>query len=96
MRELPEISRIPAKCLEAIHDFSVEDFEGVEDFRVTSTVATGDGQLRIEFELELPTFFWAVEVEDDLFRANADEFQKHFINIESENGVTKMEVCQRG
>jgi hypothetical protein len=96
MRELLEISRIPPKCLEAIRDFSVEDFEGTEDFRVTSTAATGDGQLKIEFELELPTFFWTIEVEDDLFSANADEFQEHFINIESENGIAKMEVCQRG
>jgi hypothetical protein len=40
----------------------------------------GDAQLRIEYELELSTFFWTVEVEDDLFLANADEFRRHFIN----------------
>jgi hypothetical protein len=56
----------------------------------------GDAQLRIEYELELSTFFWTVEVEDDLFLANADEFRRHFINIETENGIATMEVCQRG
>jgi hypothetical protein len=56
----------------------------------------GDAQLRIEYELELSTFFWIVEVEDDLFLANADEFRRHFINIETENGIATMEVCQRG
>jgi hypothetical protein len=36
MRESLDISRIPPKCLQAIHNVSVEDFEGVEDFTVTS------------------------------------------------------------
>ena len=91
----PCFTRIPAKCLEAIHGFSVEDFEGVEDFSVTSTAVTGDAQLRIEYYFEFPTLIWTVEVEEDLFHANADEFLKHFINAQTESGIAMMEVAQR-
>ncbi len=96
MREFLEISRIPANCLEAIHGFSVEDFEGVEDFSITSTAVTGDVQLSIAYYFELPTLIWTVEVDDDLYQVNKDDFLKHFFNAETEDGVVTMEVAQRG
>lgn len=95
MRAFLEASDIPKRCLEAIDSFSVEDFDGVEDFIVTAVENLGDGKLRIDFYFDLSMLVWMVTVKESVYREIADDFRQYFMNIEPDGTTIKMETVQR-
>ncbi len=95
MRDFLEASDIPKRCLEAIDSFSVEDFDGVEDFIVTAVENLGEGKLRIDFYFDLSMLVWMVTVRESVYREIADDFRQYFMNIEPDGATIKMETVQR-
>jgi hypothetical protein len=79
----------------AITAFTVEDFEGVEDLEITSARQGVDGPIEIEFFFQLQTYIWTVEMPLAFQQANAGSLSDHFLNLETEAEVARMELVQR-
>jgi hypothetical protein len=95
VRRFLEAADIPEHCLEAIENFSVEDFEGVEDLELISTEILDDGQIRIEYFFQLQTLTWTVAVSPVAYRQHAADFREHFLNVSEEGGIVSMDLIQR-
>lgn len=93
-RDFLDISGAPAHCLEAFTRFSIEDFEGVEDFEITFTERYANG-LRIEFHFEMRMLIWTIEVATTNYQADPDTFAAHFHNIIIDGDRTSMDLVQR-
>lgn len=93
-RDFIAVSGVPDTCLDAITAFSIEDFEGVEDFEVTFTEPSADG-LRIEFYFEMRMLIWTVEVPTVDYRAASERFDAHFHNLVVDGEFTSMDIVQR-
>jgi hypothetical protein len=95
MRAFIAMSGAPATCLEAVTAFTVEDFDGVEDFDVTFTERTADGSLRLECLFELRRAIWNLEVSPDQYRAHQSDFETHFFVVESDEERLILGLTQR-
>jgi|GEM_PF-1054587 len=95
VRDFLKASDIPQRCLEAIDGFSVEDFDGVEDFIVTAVEGAGEGIMKINFYFDLSMIVWTLTVQEESYREKEAEFLSFFQNIEAEGAVVKMETVQR-
>lgn len=94
MHEFLKASRVSSELLGSIQNFSVEDFEGVEDPEVISIETIDDSKLVIKYFFNLQRVIWKIEVPEEVYCLNAMEFQKNFMNIYVENGVASMEIMQ--
>ena len=88
-------SGVPSECLDSIQNFSVEVFEGVEDYEIISTEKTDDSKLMIKYFYDLRIVIWTIEVPEKFYHLHEMEFHKHFMNTTIENGVATMEILQR-
>lgn len=90
-----QAEEIPLNCLNAIQSFSVEDFEGVEDFEVISN-AKGDGNwIAFSCGFDLLSVIWTVKVPAVEYLHAAAEFCKHFLSIKINDGAATMQLIQR-
>ncbi|MCG3268381.1 serine protease [Yoonia sp. I 8.24] len=98
---LPEVlpflatSDVPQDCLNLITDASVEVFEGIEDFEVISIKETQTQKLSIQCYFHLRSVVWIVSVPTAEYESHVSALAVHFMNPESSDGVTKMELIQR-
>ena len=88
-------SGIPSECLNLIQQFSVVDFEGVEDPEILSTEKLDDSKLKIKYYFNLLTVVWIVEVSESSYFENESEFDRYFMNINISDGIVTMEIFQR-
>lgn len=95
MRKYLAVSEVPSECLELILEFSVEDLEGLEDPEVLSTEIQDNSSLGIKYYFNLLTVIWRVKLTEQSYRSNQLAFNKHFVNIEINNGIATMEIMQR-
>lgn len=95
MRGFLRAADIPEHCLDAVENFSVEDFEGVEDLELISTEILGDGQIRIEYFFEIKTLIWSVDVSLDACHRHATDFREYFLNVNEEGAIASMDLIQR-
>lgn len=95
LRDFLKASDIPEACLAPISAFTVEDFEGVEDFEVISNKRGEDEEIAFLCAFDLLSVFWTIEVPTAVYKSNVAEFQQHFLNIEIAPAVTTMQVIQR-
>lgn len=96
VRDFIRMEGIPSHCLEAIQDFSVEDFEGIEDLEIISTNVVHPETIEIEYFFRMQMLIWTVEVSADAYRQYEADFRENFMN-EKDNGATvSMELVQRG
>lgn len=94
VREFLASSDIPASCLDSIQGYSVEDFEGLEDPEILSA-REDDLTITLQYAFELLTVVWTVEVAVKDYRAHSAVFEQHFVNIETDGEMTRMEAMQR-
>jgi len=95
MRGFLEVSGVPDLCLRAITAFSVDVFEGVEDFEITFTERERDGRLRLEFYFDLRRLIWTIQVPIADYEASKDAFDTHFYNAEVGARDASMDIIQR-
>ncbi len=95
MRAFVAMSGAPATCLEALTAFTVEDFDGVEDFDVTFTERMADGSLELECLFELRRVIWNLDVSLAQYRANQAAFDAHFFIVESDEERVVLGLTQR-
>lgn len=88
-------SGIPSECLNLIQQFSVVDFEGIEDPEILSTEKLDDSKLKIKYYFNLLTVVWIVEVSESSYFENESEFDRYFMNINISNSIVTMEIFQR-
>lgn len=88
-------SDVPQNCLDLITDVSVEIFEGIEDFEVISIKEPNPEALLIRCYFQLRSVVWIVSVPTTSYQHHASAFDDHFMNMESSDDVTKMELSQR-
>ena len=86
---------IPREYLDAINDFGVEDFDGVEDITITGSEAITDDSFRLDYYFDVGALIWTVEMDEIFAAENAQGLGEHFFNSRSEDGIAKMEVYQR-
>lgn len=87
-------SGVPPECLVPIQNFSVEDFEGVEDPEIISAEKVDNSKLMIKYFFNLLTVIWTIEVPEESYHLNEMEFHNHFMNITVDKGVATMEIMQ--
>lgn len=88
-------SDVPRDCLDLITDASVEVLEGIEDFEVISIKETQPQALMIQCYFHLRSVVWIVFVPTAKYESHASALAVHFMNPESSDGLTKMELIQR-
>ena len=86
---------IPREYLDAINDFCVEDFDGVEDITVTGSEAITKDSFRLDYYFDVSALIWTVEMDEIFAAENAEGLGDHFFNPRSEDGIAKMEAYQR-
>ena len=87
-------SGVPPECLAPIQNFSVEDFEGVEDPEIISAEKIENSKLTIKYFFNLQTVIWTIEVPEESYHLNEMEFHNHFMNVAVDKGVATMEIMQ--
>lgn len=85
---------IPAVCLTSIQSFRVEDLEGLEDPEILSA-REQEGTIIVSYAFELQTVVWTANVSTADYRAHARSFDEHFLNIEIDGEITRLETMQR-
>jgi len=88
-------SDVPDACLAPIFEFSVEDWEGLEDPDIQSAREHSDGTVAIEFAFDLLSVCWTIKVPTDDYLSLVNEYDKHFDNIQVDGPTTSMELYQR-
>jgi hypothetical protein len=88
-------SDVPATCLAPIFDFSVEDWEGLEDPDIQSVQEADDGTVVIDVAFDLLSVCWTVKVPTDDYFALMDDYDTNFINIYVAGPTTTIELYQR-
>lgn len=96
MRDFIRVEGIPSHCLEAIQDFSVEDFEGLEDLEIISTSVVDPDKIEIEYFFRMQMLIWTVEVSANAYRQYEADFLEHFMNETDKGATVSMELVQRG
>lgn len=86
---------IPRVYLDAINDFCVEDFDGVEDITVSGSETITDDRFRLNYYFDVGALIWTVEMDEIFAAENAEGLGDHFFNPRSEGGIAKMEAYQR-
>lgn len=94
-QKLLEDADLPRRCARTIRSFSVEDHEGLEDPDVLSISALTDGLLYVEYEFNLLTVMFTVEVSTEDYLANIEDFNQEFINIDMQERLTQMQTFRR-
>lgn len=95
LSEFLKIENIPDHCLRPTVGFSVEDFNGVEDFELKSATPREDGMVAIEYFFRIDAMIWTIEVPAAEFAKHASDYEQHFLNIEEDGPNMKMEIIQR-
>lgn len=86
---------VPAELHGGIEDWSVEDFEGLEDLTLISAREAPSGDIELEFFFEMQTYVWTFETSKGFHDAHAAALPDHFINIEVEDDRARMDLVQR-
>jgi hypothetical protein len=87
-------SDVPKACSAPIFEFSVEDWEGLEDPDIQSARQNSDGTVDIEFAFDLLSVCWTVKVPTEDYLSLGDEYDRHFVNIDVDGPTTSMELYQ--
>lgn len=96
VRNFLEASDIPGNCLAPIIGFTVQDFEGIEDFEIISNKKGEDDEsIVLLCAFDLLSVIWTVEIPTAAYNSNIAEFQQHFLNIDANPDVTTMQLVQR-
>lgn len=95
VREFLSASEVPQACLTPIREFTVEDFEGLEDPDIQSVREDRDGTVAIDFAFDLLTVLWRVEVSTEDYLTLAEDYGAHFMNITVNGPIVSMELFQR-
>lgn len=88
-------AEVPAELHMGIEDWTVEDFEGLEDLTLISAREAPDGGIELEFFFEMQTYVWTFEISKAFHDAHAAALQDHFINVEVEGDGARMDLVQR-
>jgi len=96
LRDFVRVEGIPSHCLEAIQDFSVEDFEGLEDLEIISTRVVDPRKIEIEYFFRMQMLVWTVEVSAEAYRQHEADFLGHFMNETDKGATVSLELVQRG
>lgn len=94
-QEFLEEAALSRRCARAIRTFMAEDFEGVEDPKVRSLSPLSDGSLYVQYQFNLLTVIFTVEVSIEDYLTNIDEFDEAFINIDLHERVAQMQTFRR-
>lgn len=94
-REFIATPDMPSHCLEAVESFVVDEFEGVEDLVIASTVVTENGDVEIDFWFEMQHLIWTVTVPRDAYQRHKADFDAHFVNPVETDGGIEMDIVQR-
>lgn len=89
------LSNVPRECLQAVHTFSAEDFEGVEDPDVRSVRIEGDGRVAVAFAFDLLSVRWTATVPTMDYKRRAEDFEAAFLNVDVGKMLTTFELLQR-
>jgi len=95
-REFLATPDTPPHCLKAIESFRVEEFEGVEDLTIASTVVVENGEVEIDFWFEMQHLIWTVTVPREAYQRHKADFDAHFVNPTEIDGSIEMDLVQRG
>ncbi len=95
MRSLLEDGGVSVRCARTIFEFSVTDFEGVEDAEIVSLSRLDGRSLHAEYRFNLLTVIYDVRVPTSNFLANESDYEDDFINIEVEGAMTNMQFYAR-
>jgi hypothetical protein len=87
-------SNVPSACLDAIDGFSVEDFDGIEDFDVKRAAVDDVAQVAIEFQFEVRALIWTLTISEAAFLAHRETFLQHFFNPSAAGPTVTLEFYQ--
>lgn len=94
VRTFLKVSEMPAEYLAAIHSFSVEIFEGIEDLRILTATPIDESRLSIEYFFDIQMLIWTVKIQKDLFNFNMSERLALSVNIETDGDIVRVDVFQ--
>lgn len=77
-----------------VQKISAEDFEGVEDPRVTSSIYLDDGRLKLEYYFNLLSVVWTIDFSKEYYSDNETEFTGFFNSQVTDDSVS-MEAFQK-
>ncbi|MDX6008770.1 S1 family peptidase [Cupriavidus necator] len=95
VRRFLSASDVPEACLAPIREFTVEDFDGVEDPDIQSAREDEDGTVAIAFAFDLLSVVWTMQVPASDYLALARDYDSHFMNITVDGPTASMELIQR-
>ncbi|TCT11049.1 S1 family peptidase [Paralcaligenes ureilyticus] len=95
VRSFLSASDVPEACLASICEFTVEDFEGLENPDLQSAREDEDGTVVIAFAFDLLSVVWTMQVPASDYLAQARDYDSHFMNITVDSSTASMELVQR-
>lgn len=94
MKQCLVVSGIPHEILSSVSDFSIEDFEGIEDPDLFSGLEGKDGTVSLSLSFQLRSVICTLQVSTADYLARKEDYSKHFYNFQVDNATTKMDFIQ--